>query len=325
MNEIVRDERAIAMEINAIKGQARAMLISSAIEIGKRLCEAKEMVPRGGWIDWLKENVDYSERTAQNLMRCWEEYGKKDKAQALADVSLTSAVALLGAAPAQRDELIASGEAAALSTRELEARIAELKARDEARQLRLDELLAQAEEVSAREAEAEERERTADAARESALAAQAEAMKAVEERDGLKERIAALEAQNADRADEIKNLREKAKADRQHAKLAEERAREAEKRAGELEAREPETIEVEKRVEVVPEEVSAELERLRAVAAKAPSEAVIRLRDGYARALKEFEAVREILDGMEPGEAAKYRAAMAEGLRKMGERIGGAA
>ena len=310
MNGIMRDERTIAMEINAIKGQARAMLVSSAIEIGKRLCEAKELVPRGGWIDWLKDNVDYSERTAQNLMRCWEEYGKKDKTQALADVSLTSAVALLGVAPEQREELIASGEAAALSTRELEARIAELKARDEARQLRMDELIAQAE--------------AAEEVRAEAMAAQAEAMKAVEERDELKARITALEGQNADRADEIKNLWEKAKADRQHAKLAEERAKEAEKRAGELEAREPERVEIEKRVEVIPEAVSAELERLRSIAAKAPSEDVIRLRDGYARALREFEAVCGILDGMRPEDAARYRAAMAEGLRKMGERIGGA-
>ena len=311
MNEIVRDEKTIAMEINAIKGQARAMLISSAIEIGRRLCEAKEMVPRGGWIDWLKDNVDYSERTAQNLMRCWEEYGKKGKAQALADVSLTNAVALLGAAPDQRDELIDSGEAAALSTRELEARIAELKARDEARQLRMDELIAQAEAAEARGREAEE-------VRASAMAAQAEAMKAVEERDGLRERISALETQNADRADMIKDLKEKAKADRK-------RAEEAEKRAKEAEAREPERIEIEKRVEVVPEAVAEELERLRIIAAKAPDENVIRLRDSYARALREFEAAREILDGMEEAEAAKYRAAMAEGLRKMGERIGGKA
>ena len=318
MNEIMRDEKTIAMEINAIKGQARAMLISSAIEIGRRLCEAKEMVPRGGWIDWLRENVDYSERTAQNLMRCWEEYGKKEKAQALADVSLTNAVALLGAAPEQRDELLASGEAAALSTRELEARIAELKARDEARQLRMDELIAQAE-------AAEAREREADEAREMAMAAQAEAMKAVEERDGLRKRIDALETQNAARAGMIKDVKEKAKADREHAKQAEKRAAEAEKRAAELEARGPETVEVEKRVEVVPEAVSAELERLRIIAAKAPDENVIRLRDGYARALREFEAVRAILDGMAAEEAAKYRAAMAEGLMKMSERIGGKA
>ena len=182
----------------------------------------------------------------------------------------------------------------------------------------MDELIAEAEAAEAREREAEE-------VRASAMAAQAEAMKAVEERDGLRERISALETQNADRADMIKDLKEKAKADREHAKLAEKRAAEAEKRAAELEAREPERIEIEKKVEVVPEAVAAELERLRAIAAKAPDENVIRLRDSYARALREFEAAREILDGMEEAEAAKYRGAMAEGLRKMGERIGGKA
>lgn len=319
MNEIVRDERVIALEINAIKQQARAMLVSSAVEIGRRLTEAKAMVPYGSWGAWLRENVDYSERTAQNLMRCWEEYGKKEKAQALADVSLTNAVALLGATPEQRTELIESGEAAALSTRELEQRIAEMREESEARQMRIDELLEQAEEARRREEDAEK-------ARASAMEAQAEAMKALDERDGLQSRIEALESQNADRADEIRNLQEKAKADREHARLAEKRAKEAEKRAEEAEAREPERIEVEKRIEVVPEAVSEELERLRAIAAKAPDESVIRLRDSYARALKEFETVKGVLDGMDAAgsaEAARYRAAMAAGLRKMAGQIGG--
>lgn len=312
MNGIVRDERVIALEINAIKQQARAMLVSSAIEIGRRLGEAKALVPFGRWGAWLAENVDYSERTAQNLMRCWEEYGKKEKTQALAEVSLTNAVALLGATPEQREELIDSGEAAALSTRELEKRIAELKAESEARQVRIDELLAEAE-------EAEARAREADEAAENASAAQDEAKRAAEERDELREKLA--------------KAKEKAEAEKQRAadwagkaKAAEEKAKEAEKRAEEAEAREPERIEVEKRVEVVPAAVSEELERLRALAAKAPSEAVIRLRDSYARALKEFETVKDILNGMDvagSAEAARYRAAMAAGLKKMAGQIGG--
>lgn len=78
MMELTRTCEVIATEINAIKEQARAMLVSSAIEIGKRLAEAKELVPFGSWGKWLEENVSYSERTAQNLMRCWEEYGKRE-------------------------------------------------------------------------------------------------------------------------------------------------------------------------------------------------------------------------------------------------------
>ena len=307
MNEIMRDERVIAMEIIAIKGQARAMLVTSAIEIGRRLAEAKAIVPYGGWTAWLRDNVDYSERTAQNLMRCWEEYGKKDRMTLLEGVSLTNAVALLGASPEQRTELLESGEAAALSTRELEKRVAELKAESEARQTRIEDLLAEAE-------AAEAKVRVAEEAMERASAAQDAARQAEEEREALREKLA--------------KAKEKAEAEKQRAadwagkaKAAEEKAKAAEARAAEAEAREPERIEIEKRVEVIPEAVSEELSRLRDIAAKAPDENVIRVRDGYARALKEFEAIKGILDAMEAGEAAKYRKATAAGLRKMAEAI----
>jgi len=74
-----RTPERIATEINVIKEQAREVFCRSAIEIGRRLFEAKSMIPHGSWGKWLEENVDYSERTAQNLMRVYEEYGRNAK------------------------------------------------------------------------------------------------------------------------------------------------------------------------------------------------------------------------------------------------------
>ena len=131
MNEIAeRSPETIAAEINAIKAQTRTVIMAAAMEIGKRLIEAKNLVPTGRWIEWLRTNVDYSERTAQNLMRCFYEYrdGLPDN---MANVSFTNTVELLSLPSDQREELIESGEAASLSIRELKAKIKELRAEKE--------------------------------------------------------------------------------------------------------------------------------------------------------------------------------------------------
>ena len=81
-NEIARSPEIIAVEINGIKAQAGAVMASafsfarrSVFEIGKRLEEAKSLLPHGEWGKWLAENVAYSESTAGNIMRCYREFG----------------------------------------------------------------------------------------------------------------------------------------------------------------------------------------------------------------------------------------------------------
>lgn len=45
----------IAYEINFIKQQALEAVLTASVQIGERLCSAKELVPHGQWSDWLKE------------------------------------------------------------------------------------------------------------------------------------------------------------------------------------------------------------------------------------------------------------------------------
>lgn len=82
MSNIVRSPEVIAAEINAIKSQTSGILAAaigyakqSCFEIGKRLEEAKALVPHGEWGAWLSENFEYSESTAGNLMRIYREFG----------------------------------------------------------------------------------------------------------------------------------------------------------------------------------------------------------------------------------------------------------
>lgn len=80
--ELIRSPEVIADEINAIKTQTSSILSAalsytkrSCFEIGRRLEEAKALVPHGEWGAWLESNFEYSKSTAGNLMRIYREFG----------------------------------------------------------------------------------------------------------------------------------------------------------------------------------------------------------------------------------------------------------
>jgi DNA repair exonuclease SbcCD ATPase subunit len=144
--QITRTVDLIAAEINSIKEQTRKMVLYNSIEIGRRLIEAKSMVSHGEWGNWLKESVDYSQSTANNLMKIFNEYGAdqltllgdNSKSQALGNLSYTQAIALLGIPSEDRENFIKENNVEDMSTRELQNAIKEtqklkdeLKAKDE--------------------------------------------------------------------------------------------------------------------------------------------------------------------------------------------------
>lgn len=104
MNEMTRPIEVITQEIQFYKGQA----CMSMVEIGKRLLEAKQCLPHGAWGEWLKNEVDFSERTAQNFMRIAKEY---TNSQLIADIgnSASKAIMLLSMPEEEREEFV--GEA----------------------------------------------------------------------------------------------------------------------------------------------------------------------------------------------------------------------
>lgn len=143
MSEIARTAATIAAEINVIKAQVRQTAVLATIEIGKRLKEAKSLVPYGEWGKWLEENVDYSERKAQNAMALAEEYALKDP-QAIADLDVTKAVMLLAVPGEEREAFMEEHQVEDISVRELKAAIAQLQEEKEKQQLTIEELMAQA-------------------------------------------------------------------------------------------------------------------------------------------------------------------------------------
>lgn len=138
---IERTPAIIAGEINYIKRQAQQTLLAASVEIGRKLNEAKALVPHGLWEDWLTENVDYSQSTANNLMRIATEYGDeqvslfsgKSNSETFASLTYSQAVALFALPMDQRQEFVENHDMEDLSTRELKEEIAALKAETEKR------------------------------------------------------------------------------------------------------------------------------------------------------------------------------------------------
>lgn len=113
-----RSTDVIAAEINAIKFQTQTMMLQASAEIGKRLIEAKEQLSHGEWGNWLKENVEYSQSTANNLMQIHVEYSSNS--QAFGNLSYSKAVALLGIDAEDREAFLQENDVDEMSTRELQ-------------------------------------------------------------------------------------------------------------------------------------------------------------------------------------------------------------
>lgn len=142
-----RTPSTIADEINSIKTQAGAVMASalsfgrrSVLEIGKRLEEAKSLLPHGEWGKWLEENVDYSVSTANNLMRCYQEFGNEQidmltgtsDAEFFGILSQSQMVELFALPKAERRAFVESHredlESGEMSVREMKEEIKRLKA-----------------------------------------------------------------------------------------------------------------------------------------------------------------------------------------------------
>lgn len=125
MSEQIMEARSIetiTAEILVYKNQAGAAIL----EIGRRLIEAKGQLEHGAWSVWLKEQVSFSERSAQNFMRLAREYPNP---QTFADLGVSKALALLDIPAEEREAFAEEVDVGHCSVRELQAAI---KARQEA-------------------------------------------------------------------------------------------------------------------------------------------------------------------------------------------------
>ncbi len=125
-----RTAETIGSEIRYLSHQAKCMTVWFGVEIGKRLAEAKAMVGHGGWLDFLKNETEFSKSSAARFMQIAKEYGNNSNFPTLGNLSVSNALQLLAVPAEEREEFAEAVDAENLSARELEQAIRE---RDEAR------------------------------------------------------------------------------------------------------------------------------------------------------------------------------------------------
>lgn len=242
-----RDIGVITAEIKEVKRQANNMALMYAIEIGRRLVEAKSVLPHGEWGEWLKNEVDFSQSTANNFMKLYDEYGQAQisvfgavaNSQTIGNLAYSKALQLLALPENEREKFAEEVGAEDMTVKELKAAIDERNAavkRAEEAEKKAEEIAEKQQEMEKAVKEAADFAKEADelktqvAELEAALSKANEGPKlSTEEIESIK--ADALKEAKAQAAEEIKKKLEKAKAS---AEKAAEKQKEAELRAMEL-------------------------------------------------------------------------------------------
>ncbi len=233
-----RDIETVTGEIRTLVHQAQTMALVYAIEIGRRLYEAKSLLKHGEWGTWLSEKVEFSQSTANNMMKIFDEYGSQQitlfgavaNSQTLGNLPYTKALKLLALPADEREEFVENHDIEGMSTREMDKLI---KAKKDAEE-RAEKAVMQSEEIKR---ELEELRAAMDA-KQAAVDEAADREQALRDQlaDAKKEQAAAEEAlaQTKENTEVPESVMKKVKAE------AKKEAAEAQKKAAEKLAAETE-------------------------------------------------------------------------------------
>lgn len=196
------------------------------LHMGMLLMEARQRCPEGRWLQWIKDEARLPERTAQQAMQLYETFGAMELPEG---VTASHLVELLRAPEADREALMERAAAEGLSTRQLKEEIKQLREEYQRAQVSIHDL----------HVELEEADRVKDRLQEDVKAAQAERDRMTKQAEDAVKR--------ANKADEKRRSLDGALA-------------KANVELEDLKNRAPETVEVER----IPDDVAAELEKLKA-------------------------------------------------------------
>lgn len=243
-NEIVRAETQsvsgrevdqLAREIQYYWRKGQAAVLDCAIEIGRRLTDAKGMLPHGEFGKWVDESFEFSHSSANTFMKLFDEYGADQltlfgavtESQTFANLPYSKALALLAVPREEREDFAKEVGAEELSVRELKKAIEDRKAA-EARERELEDKLAAAE-IAKAAAEALAKE--ADESRAKVEKLEADLKKRRESELKLKDKLKAAESNPKIPEDVLTKLKEEAEAEAKAAQGAEIEKKVAEARA----------------------------------------------------------------------------------------------
>lgn len=111
MTEGERTPELIGAEVRMYVEAGRRITLLCGIEIGRRLCEAKDMLQHGEWLPWLEKETGFSTSSAQRYMQVFKEYGAAQQSlfgpvancPTLGNLSITNALRLLAVPEEERE------------------------------------------------------------------------------------------------------------------------------------------------------------------------------------------------------------------------------
>lgn len=116
MNELISNEIE-EIETNIIR--LKRETAENIIQIGLELSKAKAKLSHGEWGDWLRDKVDFSQRTASTYMNIAKAFCSNS--QAISDLSVTKLGMLLDVPEDKRENFIEEHKVKDMSTRELKS------------------------------------------------------------------------------------------------------------------------------------------------------------------------------------------------------------
>ena len=133
----VRSIEIVTAEIHTIRDNVTRVFMDGVVQIGRRLEEAKQLVPQGEWLNYLDKELGYKSTTAQNYMRIAREFGDgqmglsgKTPSDFFGNLGYSQLLPLLGLPEEEREQLAEEHDLAGMSSREIQALV---KERDEAK------------------------------------------------------------------------------------------------------------------------------------------------------------------------------------------------
>lgn len=133
----VRSIEIVTAEIHTIRDNVARVFMDGVVQIGRRLEEAKQLVPQGEWLAYLDKELGYKPSTAQNYMRIAREFGDgqvglsgKTSSDFFGNLGYSQLLPLLGLPEEEREQLAEEHDLAGMSSREIQALV---KERDEAK------------------------------------------------------------------------------------------------------------------------------------------------------------------------------------------------
>ena len=109
-----RDIHIITTEIRTLYQQAVRMELTYAVQLGRKLTEAKALVEHGEWGNWIRENLPFSQDKASMMMKIYDAYG-----------GIYQAFTLLSVPENEREEFVRENDVESMSVRELKKAIEE--------------------------------------------------------------------------------------------------------------------------------------------------------------------------------------------------------